>query len=87
MNKLTTAKRTQVIAALVEGNSVRAACRMTDVAKGTVLKLLVDLGMACAAYQDRTIRNLRTTRGNLSRTCQAALLIGSNSRPMDTRPI
>ncbi len=29
MNKLTQAKRVQVIAALVEGNSVRATCRMT----------------------------------------------------------
>ena len=58
MNKLTTAKRTQVIAALVEGNSVRATCRMTDVAKGTVLKLLVDLGKACARYQDEHLRNL-----------------------------
>ena len=58
MNKLTQAKRVQIISALVEGNSVRATCRMTDAAKGTVLKLLVDLGKACAAYQDRTLRNL-----------------------------
>jgi len=58
MNKLTQAKRVQIIAALVEGNSVRATCRMTDVAKGTVLKLVVDLGKACADYQDRTLRNL-----------------------------
>lgn len=58
MNKLTQAKRVQIIAALVEGNSVRATCRMTGAAKGTVLKLVVDLGKACAAYQDRTLRNL-----------------------------
>lgn len=58
MNKLTQAKRVQIIAALVEGNSIRATCRMTDVAKGTVLKLLVNLGTACATYQDRTLRNL-----------------------------
>lgn len=58
MNKLTQAKRVQIISALVEGNSIRATCRMTGAAKGTVLKLLVDLGSACAAYQDRTLRNL-----------------------------
>jgi IS1 family transposase len=58
MNKLTQAKRVQIIAALVEGNSIRAICRMTGAAKGTVLKLVVDLGKACAAYQDRTLRNL-----------------------------
>ena len=37
MNKLTQAKRVQIIAALVEGNSIRATCRMTGAAKGTVL--------------------------------------------------
>jgi IS1 family transposase len=58
MNKLTKEKQRQVVAALVEGNSIRATCRMTGVAKGTVLKLLVDLGKACAEYQDKTFRNL-----------------------------
>ncbi|MCX5722133.1 MAG: IS1 family transposase [Nitrospirae bacterium] len=58
MNKLTQAKRVQIIAALVEGNSIRATCRMTGAAKGTILKLLADLGTACAAYQDRALRNL-----------------------------
>jgi IS1 family transposase len=58
MNKLTKEKQRQVVAALVEGNSIRATCRMTGVAKGTVLKLLVDLGRVCAEYQDKTLRNL-----------------------------
>lgn len=58
MNKLTRDKRVQIIAALVEGNSIRATCRMTGAAKGTVLKLVVDLGKTSAAYQDRTLRNL-----------------------------
>lgn len=62
MNKLSTAKRTQVVAALVEGVSVRATCRMTGVAKGTVLKLLVDLGAACERYQDETLRGLKSRR-------------------------
>jgi IS1 family transposase len=62
MNKLSRQKRAQVIAALVEGNSVRATCRMTGAAKGTVLKLLADLGKACAAYQDCTLRNLPCQR-------------------------
>ena len=62
MNKLTQDKRVRVIAALVEGNSVRATCRMTGAAKGTVLKLLADLGKACAEYQDRTLRNLPCKR-------------------------
>src|SRR6267378_2013001 len=62
MNKLTREKRARVVAALVEGNSVRATCRMTGVAKGTVLKLLVDLGGACSAYQDGAFRNLKCRR-------------------------
>lgn len=62
MNRLTTEKRSQVVAALVEGNSIRATCRMTGVAKGTVLKLLTDLGGACAGYQDRAFRNLKLRR-------------------------
>ena len=35
---------------------------MTGVAKNTVVKLLADLGQACAAYQDRTLRNLPCKR-------------------------
>jgi len=62
MNKLSNEKRSQVIAALVEGNSIRAACRMTGVAKGTVLTLLADVGRACAEFHDRTIRNVKSCR-------------------------
>jgi IS1 family transposase len=52
MNRLSTAKRAQVIGCLVEGNSIRATVRMTGAAKNTITKLLVDLGEACAEYQD-----------------------------------
>jgi hypothetical protein len=62
MNRLSTAKRATVVAALVEGNSVRATARMTDVSKPTILKLLAELGPACAAYQDRVLRNLKCRR-------------------------
>lgn len=58
MNLLDNKRRAQVIAALVEGNSIRATVRMTGVAKKTVMKLLVDLGEACADYQDKAFRNL-----------------------------
>ena len=62
MNKLSAARRTQVIKALVEGNSIRATCRMTDTAKGTVTRLLVDIGKACAAYHDEVVRGLTAQR-------------------------
>ena len=62
MNRLATDKRTAVIAALVEGTSINATCRMTGVAKHTILKLLKDLGCACAAYHDAHVRNLPVRR-------------------------
>jgi len=58
MNTLKTEKQKQVLAALVEGNSIRATCRMTGTAKGTVLKLLAQIGKACAEYQDKALRGL-----------------------------
>ncbi len=62
MNKQSSAKRTAVIAALVEGSSLRSTARMTGVAINTVMKLLVDLGRACDHYQRRTLVNLRCRR-------------------------
>jgi IS1 family transposase len=62
MNRLATDKRSAVISALVEGTSINATCRITGVAKHTVLKLLKDLGCACAAYHDSHVRNLHVRR-------------------------
>src|SRR4030042_1710175 len=62
MNKLSIEKQTQVITALVEGNSIRATCRMTGTAKGTVTRLLASVGKACALYQDKHINNLTSKR-------------------------
>lgn len=62
MNRLSEAQRIQVIAALVEGNSIRATVRMTGVAKNTVVKLLAEIGGACEEYQDRAFRNLPCKR-------------------------
>ena len=58
MNRLDKMKQAQVIAALVEGNSIRSTVRMTGVAKNTIVKLLADVGKACAEYQDKAFRNL-----------------------------
>lgn len=62
MNKLTNEKRVAVISALVEGMSVRSVSRMTDVSRNTVLKLIEDIGLACAKYQDEAFRNLKCKR-------------------------
>src|SRR5882757_7302179 len=60
MNRLSTAKRVQVVAALVEGVSINSITRMTGVAKHTILDLLEDLGCACAEYHNRAIRNVKS---------------------------
>jgi IS1 family transposase len=62
VNKLDDAKRSRVVAALVEGNSIRATVRMTGVAKNTIVKLLVELGAACAEYLDKALVNLSCKR-------------------------
>ena len=62
MNRLSVEERAKVVAALVEGNSLRATSRMTGVARMTVEKLLRDLGAACQAFHDKTVRNLKTKR-------------------------
>jgi IS1 family transposase len=62
MNRLSVDERARIIAALVEGNSVRSVCRMTGFAKRTVTRLLVEVGTACFHYQDRVLRNLRCKR-------------------------
>ena len=43
MNKLSIQKRARIVAALVEGNSIRTTVRMTGASKNTVTKLLVGL--------------------------------------------
>ena len=58
MNKLNIKDRAQIVALLVEGNSVNFTCRITGASKNTVLKLLTEVGQACALYQDRVMNGL-----------------------------
>jgi len=62
MNRLENDERIRVVAALVEGNSIRSTSRMTGVARNTVTKLLVDLGSACMKFHDEHVRNVRVKR-------------------------
>jgi IS1 family transposase len=62
MNKLSTEKRSQIVAALVAGNSIRSVVRMTGASKNTIAKLLVELGAACSDYLDKNIVNLNSKR-------------------------
>jgi IS1 family transposase len=62
MNSLKLAKRAQILGLLVEGMSLRAITRVADCSINTVTKLLVDVGRACAEYQDKYLRNLPCKR-------------------------
>lgn len=62
MNRLSTEDRIRIIAALVEGVSIRSIVRMTGFSKNTIAKLLVEAGAACAVYQDQMFRSLKLKR-------------------------
>ena len=62
MNKLSIAKRAQILSMLVEGSSMRSVARVADVSINTVAKLLADAGEACAAFHDETVRGVQSKR-------------------------
>src|SRR4051794_40024841 len=62
MNRMSNERRAQVIGALVEGSSIRSVVRMTGVNKKTVMRLLFEVGVACAEYQDKALRGLKCRR-------------------------
>ncbi|WP_158752689.1 IS1 family transposase [Dyella sp. S184] len=62
MNRMPLAERAKILGLLVEGMSLRAVSRIADCSINTVTKLLVDVGTACAEFQDATMRNLPCKR-------------------------
>jgi IS1 family transposase len=62
MNRLRNERRAQVIGALIEGNSIRSTCRMTGACKDAVLKLIRDMGTACATFHNEVVRAVKVQR-------------------------
>lgn len=62
MNRLNLDRRTQIIGALVEGNSIRSTERMMGVHRDTIMRLLVEVGTGCAAIMDEKMRELPCKR-------------------------
>ncbi|SRR6266487_809084 len=62
MNILSLERKSQVVACLVEGCSLRATSRMTGTHRTAIQNLLVGLGAACSEYQDKVFRNLKLKR-------------------------
>ena len=81
MNRLDNNRRAQVIAALVESNSIRSTVRMTGVAKNTIVKLLAEVGEACANFQDGALRGLPCKRVQADEAGPSATRRRSGMRP------
>ena len=62
MNRLPLETRVQILSMLCEGASMRSISRVADVSINTVSKLLVDAGMACAAFHDAKVRGVKARR-------------------------
>jgi IS1 family transposase len=81
MNKISTFRRAQVLAGLVEGVGINSIARLVGVSNHTVLKLLAGVGDACAVYQDNTFRNLKSTRIECNEIWSFCLPKQKNVRP------
>lgn len=68
MNKLSVAKRVQILSLLCEGSSMRAVSRLADVSINTVSKLLVDAGRICAEFHDEMVRGVKAHRVQVDET-------------------
>lgn len=61
-NVLPRSKQLAVLAALVEGMSIRSTERMTGVHRDTIMKLIARVGDGCARLMDATMRDLDCRR-------------------------
>jgi hypothetical protein len=62
MNTLDRERQSQIIAALVEGNSIRSVERMTGVHRDTIVRLAVSVGDGCDHLMDEMMRDLTCPR-------------------------
>lgn len=62
MYTLSLESKTAVIAALVEGNSIRSIERMTGTHRDTIMRLMVGAGDRCGRLLNQHVRNVRAKR-------------------------
>src|SRR6185437_11247927 len=62
MNQLSMDRQVQVIAALVEGNSIRSVERMAGIHRDTIMRLMVRIGQGCDQLLDGMMRGLTCPR-------------------------
>ena len=81
MNKLSLAKRAQILAMLCEGSSMRSISRVADVSINTVSKLLVEAGEACAAFHDANVHGVKAKRIQVDEIWSFCLLQSRRTSP------
>lgn len=86
MNKLLLAKRTQILAMLCEGSSMRSISRVADVSINTVSKLLIDAGEACLAIHDEMVRGVRSKRIQCDEIWSFCYAKGKTAKKLDAAP-
>ncbi|MEO7413588.1 MAG: IS1 family transposase [Opitutaceae bacterium] len=59
MNRLSQIKQDLLVAAIVEGTSIRGAARIADITKNSAIRNLNWIGAACQTYHDKHVRNLK----------------------------
>ena len=62
MNRLSIERRSQIIGALVEGNSIRSVERMTGTHRDTIMRLGFEVGKGCHRIMHEKMRNLPCRR-------------------------
>jgi IS1 family transposase len=62
MSYLSLARQTQIIAGLVEGNSIRSMERATNTHRDTIMRLALRVGAGCAKIMDEEMRDLTCRR-------------------------
>jgi IS1 family transposase len=84
-NMLSLEKQVAVISALMEGTSVRSVERMTGVHRDTIVRLMVRVANAGAAYSDRMLRDLPCERIEVDEIWAYVAKKQRNVRPDDDR--
>ena|ERR1051326_2768408 len=61
-NILKLEKQVAAISMLAEGSSVRSTERVTGIHRDTIIRLMLRVGETCAAFSDKTLRDLNCNR-------------------------
>lgn len=64
-NRIASAKRAMILAALCEGMAINSVCRMFSVGKHAVLRLIQETGEACQDWHDKNFTDLDVARVEL----------------------